>query len=171
MRAAFLRFDTLMRCRVFLRLTLSCRMQKPLPSLLALSLLLCGACNSSGSKKLNQEPEAAVTDAPAPAPAQTAVQQQVANPQVGDVFVVQFQPQGSQEMRYFFYHLYRVTSDSAYLHPARKEATDPAADLTQPDFQASGNTIAYTRGELAELLNQQPGDVLKTQLVQVRRGQ
>ena len=57
----------------------------------------------------------------------------------------------------------------AYLHPARKEASTADADLSQPDFQASDKTIIYTRAELAELQQQQPGDVLKTQLVGVRR--
>ncbi|TGE29665.1 hypothetical protein [Hymenobacter metallicola] len=141
-------------------------MQNRLPFVFLSALLLCGACNSSETKPPAAEPVAATAPA---ASAPTAVQSQVARPQVGDVYVVQFQPQGTAEMRYFFYHLYRVTPDSAYLHPARKEATDPAADLTQPDFQPSATTIAYTRAELVGLLKLQPGDVLKTQLIQVRR--
>ncbi|UOQ74580.1 hypothetical protein [Hymenobacter cellulosilyticus] len=142
-------------------------MQNTLPPAFLLSLLLCGACQSSDSKTVPQEPAAATTEVPPPPPSE--VKLRVDNPQVGDVLVVQFQPQDTQEQRYFFYHLYRLTPDSAYLHPARKEATDPAADLSQPDFQASSTSIAYTRDELSDLLKPQTGDVLKTQVVQVRR--
>ncbi|UOQ55334.1 hypothetical protein [Hymenobacter cellulosivorans] len=142
-------------------------MQKTLLSAFLLPLVLCGACQSSDSKTAAQQPAAAATEVPPPPP--TEVKLRVDNPQVGDVYVVRFQPQGTQEQRYFFYHLYRVTPDSAYLHPARKEATDPAADLTQPDFQASSNTIGYSRDELEGLLQIEAGDVLQTQLVEVRR--
>ncbi|MCB2377683.1 hypothetical protein LGH70_08830 [Hymenobacter sp. BT635] len=138
-----------------------------LPAFLV-SLLLCSACQSSDSPTTTQAP-AAAEDTPPPPP--TPVQALVANPKVGDVYVIRFQPQGTTDTRYFFYHLFRVTPDSAYLHPARKPAPDAAADLTQPDFQASANTIGYSRGELAGLLQPQAGDVLKTQLVQVRREQ
>ncbi|UYZ65085.1 hypothetical protein [Hymenobacter weizhouensis] len=98
------------------------------------------------------------------------LEEQVANPQVGDVYVVRFRPQDdTTATRYFFYHLFRVTPDSAYLHPASKEAPSADADLTQPDFRPSAVTIGYTRAELRELLQLQPGDRLKTQLVQIRR--
>lgn len=103
-------------------------------------------------------------------PSEQDLAEQVANPEVGDVYVVRFRPQDdTTTTRYYFYHVYRVTPDSAYLHPARKEATTAEADLTQPDFQASATTIGYTRPELQELLQLQPHDVLKTQLVEVRR--
>lgn len=97
------------------------------------------------------------------------VQDQVVNPKVGDVYVVQFQPQGTTTTRYFFYHLYRVTPDSAYLHPARQDSPTPDADLRQLAFEPSPNTIGYTRAELTALLQEQPGDVTKSKLIQVRR--
>lgn len=97
------------------------------------------------------------------------VQEQVADPKVGDVYVVQFQPQGTTDTRYFFYHLYRVTPDSAYLHPARKDSPSADANLRQLAFEPSATSIAYTRAELTELLKEQPGDVTKSRLVKVRR--
>jgi hypothetical protein len=98
-----------------------------------------------------------------------SVQEQVADPKVGDVYVVQFQPRGTTDTRYFFYHLYRVTPDSAYLHPARQDSPAADADLRQLAFEPSAQTIAYTRAQLAELLQEQPGDLTKSRLVQVRR--
>lgn len=97
------------------------------------------------------------------------VQEQVANPNVGDVYVVRFQPQGTTATRYFFYHLYRVTPDSAYLHLARQDSPSADADLRQLAFEPSANSIGYTRAELLELLKEQPGDATKSRLVKVRR--
>ncbi|QNH61350.1 hypothetical protein [Hymenobacter sediminicola] len=98
-----------------------------------------------------------------------SVQEQIADPKVGDVYVVQFQPRGTTTARYFFYHLYRVAPDSVYLHPARTDSPTPDADLRQLSFEPTPTTIAYTRAELRELLQQQPGDVTKSQLIRVRR--
>ncbi|WBA42090.1 hypothetical protein [Hymenobacter canadensis] len=98
-----------------------------------------------------------------------SVQEQVADPQVGDVYVVQFQPQGSPAPRYYFYHLFRVAPDSVYLHPARQDSPSPDADLRQLAFEPTPKTIVYTRAELRELLELQPGDVTKSHLIQVRR--
>ncbi|GAA3944821.1 hypothetical protein [Hymenobacter algoricola] len=142
-----------------------------MPKLLPLSSVLCMllATGCDQSKPAGQQQAAAVPAAPAPDSAAAQLRAQVADPKVGDVYVVQFQPPGTAQKRYFFYHLFRATPDSAYLHPARKDAADANADLTQPDFQASANTMVYTRAELAELLREQPGDVNKARLVQVRR--
>ena len=97
------------------------------------------------------------------------VQGKVNNPQVGDVYVVQFQPAGTTTTRYFFYHLYRVTPDSAYLHPARQDSPTADADLRQLAFEPLPKSIPYTRAELVELLKEQPGDLSKSKLIQVRR--
>jgi len=120
-------------------------MQNPFRLLVWLPLLLTGACSTE------------------------SVEQQVANPKVGDVYVVQFQPEGTTATRYFFYHLYRVTPDSAYLHPARQDSPTAAANLRQLAFEPSATSIGYTRVELAELLKEQPGDFTKSRLIQVRR--
>ena len=94
------------------------------------------------------------------------VEKLVADPRVGDVYVVRFRPQNdTTATRYYFYHVFRVTPDSAYLRPARKEATSADADLTQPDFQPGATTIGYTRPELQELLQLQFCDALETPLV------
>ena len=98
-----------------------------------------------------------------------SVQEQIMNPKVGDVYVVQFQPQGDSTTRYFFYHLYRATPDSVYLHPARKDSPSPDADLHQLSFEPSAVTIAYTHAQLRELLQEQPGDVTRSKLIKVRR--
>ncbi|HEX8427203.1 hypothetical protein [Hymenobacter sp.] len=97
------------------------------------------------------------------------VQEQVADPKVGDVYVVQFQLQGTTTTRYFFYHLYRVTPDSAYLHPARQDSPSADADLRQLAFEPTPKSIPYTRAELTALLKEQPGDVTKSRLIRVRR--
>jgi len=98
-----------------------------------------------------------------------SVAEQIANPKVGDVYVVQFQPQGATVTRYFFYHVYRATPDSVYLHPARKDSSSPDADLRQLAFEPSANSIVYTYPQLQELLQEQPGDVTKSKLIKVRR--
>lgn len=98
-----------------------------------------------------------------------SVEEQIADPEVGDVYVVQFQPAGTTATRYFFYHLYRVAPDSVYLHPACTDSPTPDADLRQLSFEPTPTTIAYTRAELRELLQQQPGDATKSQLIRVRR--
>ena len=97
------------------------------------------------------------------------VEEQVADPHVGDVYVVRFQPPGSPAPRYYFYHLFRVAPDSVYLHPARQDSPTPDANLRQLAFEPTPRTIAYTRAELRELLLPQPGDVTRSQLIQVRR--
>ncbi|TGE25468.1 hypothetical protein E5K00_09840 [Hymenobacter aquaticus] len=144
-------------------------MQKTLPSTLLLALLLCGACNSPDSQPAAQEPAAAPAAAVDTAAAR--LRSQVLHPQVGDVYVVQFQRPNNLGSRYFFYHVFRTAPDSAYLHPAYKDAATADADLSQPEFRASDNTMVYTQAELLELLREQPGDVNKAKLVRVRRAQ
>ncbi|RPD45447.1 hypothetical protein DNI29_18885 [Hymenobacter sediminis] len=98
---------------------------------------------------------------------QPSLEEKVQNPQKGDVYVVQFQPQGTTTARYFFYELYRVTPDSVYLHPARTDAA--TADAAAPDMFAQDKSLPYTRAETRELLQEQPGDVLHSRLIEVRR--
>ncbi|PJJ59155.1 hypothetical protein [Hymenobacter chitinivorans] len=144
-------------------------MQKTLLYAFLLPLVLCGACQSSDSKTT-----VPTTAAPETAAADTAavrLRERVAHPQVGDVYVVQFQRPDNQTSRYFFYHVFRATPDTAYLHPAYKDAATADADLRQPEFRASDQTMIYTQAELLELLQVQAGDVNKARLVQVRRAQ
>lgn len=145
-------------------------MQKTLRLSSVLVLLAAAGCNEP--KPAGQAAASAVSAAtPAADPAVAQLQQQITNAKAGDVYVVQFQPPGGAAKRYFFYHLFRATPDSFYLHPARKDAPTATADLTQPDYQASAATMVYTRAELTELLHEQPGDVNKARLVQVRRAE
>lgn len=99
----------------------------------------------------------------------TDPQAYLAEPKVGDVYVVRFQPEGDTVKRYYFYKLYRVTADSALFHPARKEADKAEADVSGADVFAATQTIGYTRKELPNLLKEEPGDLLKTRLVGIRR--
>jgi hypothetical protein len=101
--------------------------------------------------------------------ASTEPQAYLGEPKVGDVYVVRFKPVGDTVSRYYFYKLYRVTPDSALFHPARKESEKADADVKGADFFADTQTLAYTRKELPDLLKEQPGDVLKTRLVGIRR--
>ncbi len=98
---------------------------------------------------------------------QPSLEEQVQNPQQGDVYVVQFQPQGGAETRYFFYQIHRVTPDSVYLHPARTDAATP--DAVAPNLFAQEKSLPYTRAEARELLQEQPGDVQHSRLIEVRR--
>ncbi|SNR71753.1 MULTISPECIES: hypothetical protein [Hymenobacter] len=95
------------------------------------------------------------------------LEEQLQNPRVGDVYVVQFQPVNTQLQRYYFYQVAAVRPDAVDLHPARQEATDAQASTAAPNF-FSDNTLTYTRAEALELLQEQPGDVQHTRLVQVR---
>jgi len=142
--------------------------QKTLRLSFVLVLLAAAGCNEPRPAAQEQAtgPAGVAAD-----PAVAQLQQQVGDAKAGDVYVVQFQPSGGAAKRYFFYHLFRVAPDSFYLHPARKDAPEATADLTQPDYQASAATMVYTRAELTELLHEQPGDVNKAKLVQVRRAE
>ncbi|GAA4018047.1 hypothetical protein GCM10022408_34680 [Hymenobacter fastidiosus] len=136
-----------------------------LPSVLILLLAVgCNKATPAEQQGLGDTPAAVVVDS-----AVGRLRAQVAKPRVGDVYVVQFQPGGAAARRYFFYHVFRATPDSAYLHPAGKDAATAAADLTRPEFQPSANVMVYTLAELLELLQEQPGDVNKARLIQVRQ--
>ena len=130
-------------------------------------LLLAAGCNQP--KPAEQPAEAAATEA-AVEPVADPLREQVSQPRVGDVYVVQFQKPGT-DRRYFFYHVFRATPDSAYLHPASQDAATPDADLTQPGLRPSANTMLYSKAELLELLQEQPGDVNHARLVRVRRAE
>lgn len=99
---------------------------------------------------------------------QPDLKEQLQEPKVGDVYVVRFQPGGGAAKRYYFYQVAAVRPTEVDIHPARQEAAQPDADLSAPNFFAE-NTLTYTRAEALELLQEQPGDVQHTQLVQVRR--
>ncbi|TGE08063.1 hypothetical protein [Hymenobacter fodinae] len=145
-----------------------------LPLLLA-GAALVGGCNSapSAEQPTATTPEAQPTAAPtaAAASADTTLSAQLQNPKVGDVYVVQFQPRNTTERRYYFYQVFAVRPDEVDLYPARQESTDPQADTSAPQFFATtaSNVMTYTRAEARELLQEQPGDVLHTRLIAVRR--
>jgi hypothetical protein len=150
------------------------------PSLRLFSPLLFGllvsACNPNPPKEQAAAEAPATTQPTAPAVAavsvtDTTLASQLQNPKVGDVYVVQFQPRNSTEQRYYFYRVFAVRPNEVDLHPARQDVKDPQADTSAPQFFADDakNMMTYTRAEAQELLQEQPGDVLHTRLIAVRR--
>jgi hypothetical protein len=131
-------------------------------------LLAAAGCNQP---KPAEQPGSPAAAADSVVDSAAALREQVSRPRVGDVYVVQFQRAGTAAPRYFFYHVFRATPDSAYLHPAGQDAATPDADLTQPALQPSTNTMLYSKAELLELLQEQPGDVNHARLVRVRRAE
>ena len=102
------------------------------------------------------------------APPDTALVHRIERPQLNDVYVVAYQPAGSYGERYFFYRVSRTTPTTVDLLPARQESSDPAADVSAAGF-FSDKALTYTRAEALELVQEQPGDVQHTRLVQIRR--
>jgi hypothetical protein len=153
-------------------------MQTPsrLLSMLLVSAALVSSCNSAPSA---EQIAATATPAAQPAtagtapaaPADTTLSAQLQTPKVGDVYVVQFQPRNTTEQRYYFYQVFAVRPNEVDLHPARQEAKDAQADTSTPRFftDDASNVMTYTRAEARELLQEQPGDVLHTRLIAVRR--
>ncbi|QJX47676.1 hypothetical protein HMJ29_12275 [Hymenobacter taeanensis] len=145
-----------------------------LPMLLA-GVALSSGCNSAPSSEQSAAAPAASPVATQPASAAptdtTSISAQLQNPRVGDVYVVQFQPRNTTEQRYYFYQVFAVRPNEVDLYPARQEAKDPQADTSAPRFFANeaSNAMTYTRAEARELLQEQPGDVLHSRLVAVRR--
>jgi hypothetical protein len=149
-----------------------------LPRLLPVLLFgaaLVGGCNSapSAEQAATATPEAqpAAAESTPAAPADTMLSAQLQNPKVGDVYVVQFQPRNTTEQRYYFYQVFAVRPNEVDLHPARQESKDPQANTSEPRFftDDANNVMTYTRAEARELLQEQPGDVLHTRLIAVRR--
>ncbi|MDU0371754.1 hypothetical protein ACFPAF_15230 [Hymenobacter endophyticus] len=96
------------------------------------------------------------------------VQELVQQPQVGDVYVVQFQPPGTAKPQFYLYRVQTVRPDAVDLAAARQ----PVPELpTAPPAPASFSTTleTYTRAEALELLHEQPGDINHARLVEVLR--
>ncbi|SNC67267.1 hypothetical protein SAMN06265337_1893 [Hymenobacter gelipurpurascens] len=138
---------------------------------LLLSAALLSACNSKPS---SEQTATVASPEVQPAPARpvvatdAALTAQLQNPQVGDVYVVQFQPRNTTEQRYYFYQVFAVRPNEIDLHPAKKEVAGPQADSNAPDFYST-DKMTYTRAEALELLQEQPGDVLHSRLIAVQR--
>jgi hypothetical protein len=136
--------------------------------------LTAGACQSD--KKPEQEADAAPaktesTTLALPAPPADRTAEYLANPQVGDVLVVRFVPEGGPAEQFYFYQVYRLGGDTVYTHPARQPAAAADADASRPDIFAPEATRAYTRRELQEYRQESPADPQHSRLVRVRRGE
>ncbi|RSK42444.1 hypothetical protein [Hymenobacter perfusus] len=95
-------------------------------------------------------------------------QELVQQPQVGDVYVVQFQPPGSPKPQFYLYRVQTVRPETVDLTAARQPVPElPAAPPAPATF--STTTETYTRAEALELLQEQSGDVNHARLVEVLR--
>ncbi|RFP65180.1 hypothetical protein D0N36_09950 [Hymenobacter lapidiphilus] len=148
---------------------------------LGLGLLLgSAACQSQPAVPADASAAPATTPATAPAsaasvgllaaPPDTTLARRIQRPQLNDVYVVAYQPAGGSGERYFFYRVSRTTPTTVDLLPARQESSDPAANVSAAGF-FTDKALTYTRAEALELLQEQPGDVQHTRLVQIRREQ
>ncbi|NVO30470.1 hypothetical protein [Hymenobacter lapidiphilus] len=146
-----------------------------------LALLLgSAACQSQPANTADVVAAPAITPAAAPAsaaavglltaPPDTTLARRIQRPQLNDVYVVAYQPAGGTGERYFFYRVSRTTPTTVDLLPARQESSDPAANVGAAGF-FTDKALTYTRAEALELLQEQPGDVQHTRLVQIRRDQ
>ncbi|SDY07478.1 hypothetical protein [Hymenobacter psychrophilus] len=146
-------------------------------------LLVAAACQSqpatpnsasAAPAPVPAAPVAAATPDSAPAsgllsaPPDTMLARRIEAPQLNDVYVVAYQPSGGFGERYFFYRVSRITPTIVDLLPARQESTDPATDVSAAGF-FTDKALTYTRAEALELVQEQPGDVQHTRLVQIRR--
>ncbi|GAB2474435.1 hypothetical protein GCM10011375_24520 [Hymenobacter qilianensis] len=102
--------------------------------------------------------------------AEEKLQDHLANPKAGDVYVVSYQPAGTTKPSYFYYQLVRFTADSAFFHPARREV--PSADISlekEPDLFNPDDIKSFSRQELREFTQAQQGDAYKILLTAIRR--
>lgn len=127
--------------------SLLARLRRLLPGAFFLFVLLSG-CQSAAEK----------------------LQEQLANPRAGDVYVVSYQPADKDTPSYFYYQLIRFTADSAHFHPARREVAAADIDLkTEPDLFDLNSTKSFSRQELREFTQAQQGDTYKILLTAIRR--
>ncbi|UYZ61040.1 hypothetical protein [Hymenobacter latericus] len=134
------------------------------------ALLLLSACQRKDARKIATADSAPAAATPAPAaPDQTAAY--LSNPQVGDVLVVRFFPEGGAQEQFYFYRVFRVSGDSILTNPARNPASSATADVSGMDVFAPQAVRAYTRQELVDFQKEDPTDRQHAKLVQVRRGQ
>ena len=98
------------------------------------------------------------------------LQDYLASPQAGDVYVVSYQPAGSTKPSYFYYQLIRFSTDSAHFHPARREVIAADVDLKkETDLFDPNSTKSFSRQELQEFTQAQQGDAFKILLTAIRR--
>ena len=98
------------------------------------------------------------------------LQDYLADPKAGDVYVVSYEPAGSNKPSYFYYQLIRFTADSAHFHPARREVPTADVDLKkEADLFDQSSTKSFSRQELREFTQAQQGDAYKILLTTVRR--
>ncbi|GAB3839305.1 hypothetical protein [Hymenobacter jeollabukensis] len=147
-------------------------MSKSVAAAAALLLAGLGACQSETKpeQSATAPAQAESTTLAVPAPPADKTAEYLANPQLGDVLVVRFVPEGSAAEQFYFYQVYKLGGDTVYTHPARQPVAAPDADASRPDIFAPEATRAYTRRELAEYQQESPSDPLHSRLVRVRRG-
>ncbi|GAA4373701.1 hypothetical protein [Hymenobacter koreensis] len=136
---------------------------------LAALLLLSAACQHKDPQQT-----AATANTPnetvAAAPPDSTTQY-LANPKVGDVLVVRFQPEGAPQQQFYFYQVFRLAGDTVLTRPALKPAATADADVRTLGVFSPDAVRAYTRAELQEYRREDPMDPQHTRLIGVRRGE
>ena len=98
------------------------------------------------------------------------LQDYLTQPQAGDVYVVSYQPAGSDKPSFFYYQLIRFTADSAFFHPARREVATADVSLEkEPGLFNPASIKSFSRQELREFTQAQQGDAYKILLTTIRR--
>ncbi|GAB2959457.1 hypothetical protein GCM10027048_28570 [Hymenobacter coalescens] len=135
-----------------------------------MALLLCACQSETKPAQTGTETAPAETTTLAvPAPPADRTAEYLSNPQVGDVLVVRFVPEGGTAEQFYFYQVFRLGGDTVYTHPARQPAASADADASRPDVFAPEAIRAYTRRELLEYQRESPADPQHSRLVRVRR--
>jgi hypothetical protein len=98
------------------------------------------------------------------------LQELLTTPQAGDIYVVSYQPTGTDKPSYFYYQLIRFSVDSAHFHPARREVASADVDLKKEANLFDQTSIkSFSRQELREFTQAQQGDAFKILLTAIRR--
>ncbi|KAA9332401.1 hypothetical protein F0P96_13080 [Hymenobacter busanensis] len=130
-------------------------------------LLTLVACQQKDPQTVGATATAAEPAAPA-APADSTAAY-LANPKIGDVLVVRFQPQGTSQEQFFFYQVFKLSGDTVLTHPAFKPVASADADTRTPGVFSPDAERAYTRAELASFQREDPLDPQHSRLVRIRR--
>lgn len=138
--------------------------------LTAAALLGLSACQSETQPEQAAPPaKTAPTTLALPAPPADRTAEYLASPQVGDVLVVRFVPEGSTTEQFYFYQVFGLEGDQVHTHPARQPVARMDADVSQPGMFATDATRSYTLRELQEYQREDPNDKIHSRLVRVIR--
>lgn len=135
-------------------------------------LLGLGACQSESKPEqaATTPPTGSATTLAVPVPPADKTTEYLAAPQVNDVLVVRFVPEGTTAEQFYFYQVFRLGGDTVYTHPARQPVPTAEADASRPNLFAPEAIRAFTKKELQEFRQESPADPQHSRLMRVRRG-